>query len=193
MSYILVRRAHGCKLFALLLVFLAGCAAQPAASDVAQVDRLLALIDQRLGFMDDVARNKWNSGAPIEDLPREAEIIDSLGRQAAGFGIDAEIVRGFFRAQIEASKTIQRARFAEWRVRNQPPFKNPPDLRDTIRPALDALTPEMMKALAGALQVLRLTGGASLVNSRAAIMPGAGTSNAIARDQAIAPLVRVAR
>ncbi len=84
--------------------------------------------------MDDVARNKWNSGAPIEDLPREREIIDALGKQAASYGLDAGIAREFFRAQIEASKIIQRTRFAEWRAAGQPKFESVRDLGKEIRP-----------------------------------------------------------
>lgn len=68
---------------ALFFLVLAGCAGQPSAADSAKIDRVLLLIGERLSYMDDVARNKWNSGAPIEDLPREREIIDGLGRQAA--------------------------------------------------------------------------------------------------------------
>ncbi len=178
-------------LSALAALFLAGCAAPQAAPATAKLDRLLQLIGQRLGYMDDVARNKWNSGAPIEDLPREREIIDGLGRQAAGYGLDAGIVRDFFRAQIEASKIIQRARFAEWRAQNQPPFKNLPDLRDQIRPALDALTPELMNALAAALPELQRA-GATRVNARASIVVPVRAADVAARDEAIGPLVRIA-
>ena len=172
----------------LIALLLAGCAAQPPAADVEKLDRLLTLIQQRLGYMNDVARNKWNSGAPIEDLPREREIIDTLGRQAADYRLDATIARNFFRAQIEASKIIQHARFAEWRTRNQPPFADIPDLRDHIRPALDALTPQLMQALAAAIPVLR-TGSAAWVKSRADAM--VGNTDGAARDEAIAPLLGI--
>lgn len=170
----------------LLTLLLGGCAAQPPTADITRIDRLLTLIQQRLGYMDDVARNKWNSGAPIEDLPREREIIDTLGRQAADFHLDAAIARNFFRAQIEASKIIQHARFAEWRTRNQPPFKNIPDLRDHLRPALDALTPQLMQALAAAIPVLQ-TSSATWVKSRASAV--VGNADAAARDEAISPLL----
>ena len=186
------RAAHRGVFAALLVLLLAGCATQPAVQDVGKIDRLLTLIGQRLGYMDDVARNKWTSGAPIEDLPREREIIDSLGRQAPSYGLDAATARDLFRAQIEASKMIQRTRFAEWRAHNQPPFKNLPDLRDTIRPALDALTPELMQSLVDALPVLHSTGGATLVNARAKIIIVVRAADDAARDEAIAPLVRIA-
>lgn len=192
MSGIRYRAAHRSVFAALFVLMLAGCATPQSTQDVDQIDRILTLIGQRLGYMDDVARNKWNSGAPIEDLPREREIIDSLGKQAAGYGLDSGIARDFFRAQIEASKIIQRTRFAEWRVQNQPPFKNLPDLRDKIRPALDALTPELMQSLATAQPVLQSTGGAALVNARSKIIIVVPASDFAARDEAISPLVRIA-
>ena len=184
-----LRRRFIAALGALLL---AACATPQTSSDTQKLDRLLQLTGQRLSYMDDVARNKWNSGAPIEDLPREREIIDNLGKQAAGYGLDAGIAREFFRAQIEASKVIQRTRFAEWRAQNQPPFNNLPDLRDKIRPALDALTPELMQALAGALPVLQSGGGAALIDARAPIVIAVHAADVGARDEAIAPLVRIA-
>jgi chorismate mutase len=177
---------------ALLALLLAGCAAQPPAADVEKIDRVLALIQQRLGYMDDVARNKWTSGAPVEDLPREREIIDGIGRQAAGYGLDAAIARDFFRAQIEASKIIQTTRFREWRAQNHPPFREMPDLRDKIRPALDALTPEMMKALAAALPALQTPGSATVVYARAAAIVNVIAADVPARDAAVAPLTRLA-
>ena len=145
-------------LLLLLAALLAGCASQPLPPDSEKIDRVLVLIQQRLGYMDDVARNKWNSGAPIEDLPREREIIEAIGREAPVHGLDPEIARDFFRAQIEASKIIQNARFAEWRARNQPPFADIPDLRNQIRPALDALTPALLAALAAAMPELARPG-----------------------------------
>ncbi len=175
---------------ALGALLVAACTTPPNAPETRQLDRLLQLIDDRLGYMDDVARNKWNSGAPIEDLPREREIIDGRGKQAAGYGLEPELVRDFFRAQIEASKIIQRARFAEWKARNQPPFRNPPDLRDKIRPALDALTPRLMQALTDAQPLLKNSDFAPLVTERAAAIMR--TTDLAARDEAISPLLRLA-
>ena len=174
----------------LFVVLLAGCAAQPAPVDTDKIDRLLMLVQQRLGYMDDVARNKWNSGAAIEDLPRERTIIDGIGKQAAGYGLDAAIAEDFFRAQIEASKIIQNARFREWRASGQPKFAKVLDLGKDIRPALDALTPQMMSALAAALPALRTPRGPAAVTARARVLI-AHPVDAAARDEAIAPLQRI--
>ncbi len=181
------RRARRLAALPLVLV-LTACAAPPPTHNADPIDRVLALIEQRLGYMDDVARNKWNSGAPIEDLPRELEIIESLGRQAPEYGLDPVFARDFFRRQIEASKIIQRTRFAEWRAQDHPPFTHVRDLRNTIRPALDALTPELMKSMAAAMPMLCHAGAAALISARANKVIVAGGPNRAALDEALAPL-----
>lgn len=113
-------------------------------------EELVALIRARLAIGADVARSKWNSGAPIEDLQREAEIIAALGRQAGQFGLPERWAEGFFRAQIEASKAVQRQLHARWRAEGREKFADAPDLGRDIRPRLDALTPKLLAALAAA-------------------------------------------
>jgi chorismate mutase len=46
------------------------------------LDTLLSLIGERLAVMPDVARHKYNSGAAVEDLPREAQVIEAMTGQA---------------------------------------------------------------------------------------------------------------
>ena len=179
-----------CTLAALLIALLAACATQQPA-EVAKIDRVLSLIQQRLAIADDVARNKWGSGAPIEDLPREREIIEGLADQAARYGLAPVIARDFFRAQIEASKIIQHARFREWRAAGQPKFEKVRDLGRQIRPELDALTPALMTALADAMPVLRAPGAAAIVSARAVVIVTGVPADAPARETAVAPLERV--
>jgi len=139
---------------ALLAAFLlAGCAQPQPAHD--SVGNLLDLIDQRLALADDVARSKWNSGAAVEDLARENEIVTAIGAEAPRYGLDPTVAMEFFRAQIEASKIVQNARLTEWRAEKRPKFQNAPDLQRDIRPRLDRLTPELLEALARALPDLR--------------------------------------
>ena len=55
----------------------------------------------------EVARTKWNTKAPIEDLPREQQIIDGVATRATDYGLDAQVARDFFKGQIEASKIVR--------------------------------------------------------------------------------------
>src|SRR5439155_14550775 len=89
------------------------CAAQPAASfgdeDTARVDAVLRLIQERLDVAPEVAQTKWNSKAPIQDAPREQQIIDRVRGKAKDYGLEEQYVADFFQAQIEASKIMQRS------------------------------------------------------------------------------------
>lgn len=130
-------------------------AASPTAAAERPVDDVLALIDARLKLAPDVARAKWNSGGAIEDAAREAAIIAGLGRQAGQLGLPVDWAESFFRAQIEASKAVQRDLFERWRQQQAGKFADAPDLATTTRPKLDALTPRLLQALAQAWPLLR--------------------------------------
>lgn len=119
------------------------------------LEPLRQLLDQRLALMEDVARYKWNQRLPIEDLPREAQLIAGLARQAGERGVDAAWATAFFRAQIEAAKTLQRDYFARWEAAGAGPFAAVPDLTLELRPRLDALTPRLLQALADNQAMLR--------------------------------------
>lgn len=120
----------------------------------ARVDALLTLMRERLAVSVDVARSKWNSGAPIEDVQRERDIIAALSRQAGDAGLPVPWAEQFFRAQIEASKIVQRALHDRWRRQGQGKFDVAPDLARDIRPRLDALTPRLLAAIGGAWSAL---------------------------------------
>ena len=154
---------------------------------VDQVAALLTLMDERLALMPDVARYKWNSGGAIEDLPREQSIIAALATQAAVAGVPAAWAEAFFRAQIEAAKSVQRALFARWRAEGAGRFEHVPDLARETRPRLDALTPKLLQALtenwAALADPARRARIAAAAGARAAASPWG-----MASAQASAPL-----
>jgi chorismate mutase len=152
-------------------------------------DILLRLIGERLAVMPDVARHKYNSGAAVEDLPREAQVIESVTAQAAEAGLDKDLAAKFFQAQIDASKMIQTERIAGWKAENHAPFTDVPDLRTVIRPKLDALTPALIAALKDALPELKLAGTRARLEVYAA---GRGGEDEGAFRRAIGPLVAAA-
>lgn len=149
---------------------------------------LRQLIDQRLLLAQDVARTKWNTKAPIEDLPREAQIVQRLGEQAQAAGVPADFAQAFFRAQIEASKTVQRALFERWEQEHPGRFDDAPDLATVIRPQLDALTPKLLRALADDYKVLTDPAHKAEVAQAFATMDAATLNEAAAR-QAVAPVL----
>lgn len=151
------------------------------------LDSLRVLVDARLQLAPEVAKNKWNSKAPIEDLAREAQIIQGLGKQAAALGLPVAESEAFFKAQIEASKTVQREMFARWTQENQPAFDNPLELT-AIRAKLDELTPKLLKALSANWAVLHDSARHRDVGRVLQPLPAAQIS-AAAAAQALAPLL----
>jgi chorismate mutase len=187
---------RGCWLgLALVAILASGCAttASFSAADTAKVDRLLGLVKERLDVAPEVARTKWNTKAPIEDLPREKQIIDGVAKGGAQYGLDPQVAGAFFQGQIEASKVVQNAMHAGWTARKQPPFEKVVDLGKDIRPVLDRLTPAMMRALADALPVLQQPGGRQLLEAQSkAVLADAPGGEAAVRE-AVAPLLKVSR
>ncbi len=104
-----------------------------ADGDDTALTNLVALASQRLALAEPVARWKWANGKPIEDRPREAELLATVEKRAAQAGVDPAFARTFFADQIAASKDVQNALFATWRA-TQPPEGTPPDLATGTRP-----------------------------------------------------------
>jgi chorismate mutase len=132
------------------------CAAATAATiaEIARIDALLSVLDQRLRIAEQVARAKWNSGSPVEDLEREGKVKASFASQAASAGLDGVWAQQVMAAQIEASKIRQRQLIAQWTSERRPPFARPPDLARDVRPQLDRLESDLIAALVGARPVL---------------------------------------
>ena len=115
------------------------------------IDRLQSLVDtsvHRLLIAQQVALARWDSGAEVEDLPREAQIITAAVRDGASRGLDPTSVSNFFNAPIEANKVIQYSLLADWRREGRAPAHAPIDLIATIRPELDQVQAALIAELA---------------------------------------------
>jgi chorismate mutase len=94
------------------------------------IDRLHPLVQTsagRLLIAEQVALAKWDSGAAVEDLPREAQVIRDAVRDGDSRGLDPTSVSNFFKAQIEANKVIQHSLLADWRRSGRAPAHAPID------------------------------------------------------------------
>jgi chorismate mutase len=136
-----------------ILAFLAAlsiCAAGRAYPQNA-IDGLQPLVEtsaQRLVIAKQVALAKWESGTPVEDAPREAQVIVSAIKAGESRGLDQTEVSSFFRAQIEANKLVQYSLLAEWHRVGKAPDHTPVNLANTIRPELDQLETALIAELA---------------------------------------------
>lgn len=114
---------------ACLLVLLLGLQQGASASP-----QLAGLINERLGYMKDVAAYKWLQQRPIEDLEREAVVLAAASRSGLDYNITVASSEAFFTVQIEAAKEIQRYWFDHWQTHGSP--EKPADLITIVRPAL---------------------------------------------------------
>jgi len=129
-----------------LLLLLVPCAA--AAAGKAAVFELIAA---RLALMKPVAEWKHRHVAPVEDIAREAVVLDRAVADAAAAGLAQESVRPFFQAQITAAKAIQRCWIGRWHADMSMPANDPPDLKTEIRPQLIDLGARLIAALRDSL------------------------------------------
>ena len=115
--------------------------------DLADLERLLRLMRQRLALMHNVARWKWNTDKPITDAQRERELLHSVVERGRGKGLDADLVRSFFAAQMEVARLVQQADFDRWQANKQKPFADTTSLA-VLRQRIDHLNRELIDALA---------------------------------------------
>jgi chorismate mutase len=115
------------------------------------VDQLRLLVDasmRRIAIAQKVALAKWDSGAPVEDTAREADVIAGAVKDGESKNLEPDSVANFFKAQIEANKLVQYSLLADWRRAGQAPNHAPISLSTTIRPELDRLQNDLIASLA---------------------------------------------
>jgi chorismate mutase len=107
---------------------------------------LADLLARRLAFMPIASALKKAQGLPIEDLPREQEVLLAVARGAEARSLPAKPVHDLFVLQLDLAKAVQR--------RQQEPSAL--DLAGQVRPALSAVGERILDALVEARATQRL-------------------------------------
>jgi len=131
----------------LLAVLATTANAAPAPAPEA-LQSLLSTLNERLNIGDLVALTKWDSGKPIQDSPREAQVIANARTLAAERKLDPEDVAQLIAAQMEANKLVQYGLLAKWQAAGAAPDTPRPDLGKQIRPRLDELQTRLLQQYA---------------------------------------------
>ena len=97
--------------------------------------------------MKEVAAWKLERGKPVEDLKREAVVLEKATKGAEELGFEAGDARTFFRAQISAAKDIQTCWIRRWNEQSAPRLLNTLDLIADIRPRLIDLGEKILARL----------------------------------------------
>lgn len=106
-----------------------------------ETSTLKAILYERLSLMPSVARYKWDHDLPVEDLAREAEILEQTVKQASAKGVNPTYATVAIRAQMAAAKLIQSRLMEQWR--SNPDSANAvaqKDLVTEIRPEISIMT-----------------------------------------------------
>ncbi|PXX62991.1 chorismate mutase [Nocardia tenerifensis] len=146
------------RLVALMIVSAAVMVSPLSASadpgdHVRPLDRLVALVVERLDTGDAVAAAKWVSAArtgtepTIDDPAREAVVYDSMARLGADRDLPENWVRQVFAGQIESNKIVQRGLITRWRFDQAAAPGSAPDLT-VVRPVIDRVNVEIVDQLA---------------------------------------------
>ena len=133
---------------AAVIIFAIGGMGMLGAQDTADPYRVLVETSaDRLLIAREVALAKWDSGAAVEDAPREAEVISKAVREGDSKGLNQAMVSSFLRAQIEANKVVQYSLLADWHRSGSAPPHSPINLTSDIRPRLDEIQEQLIGQL----------------------------------------------
>ncbi|WP_175035923.1 chorismate mutase [Burkholderia lata] len=133
---------------ALALSLVAACSSGIGAQADAFVPLIRSMAD-RLNTADQVALSKWDTGQPVYDPLREAQVIANVAATASEHGLTAEDATNIFSDQMEANKEVQYALLNNWRRQGNAPATPRQSLSGVIRPILDKLQVSIMQNLQG--------------------------------------------
>ena len=111
----------------------------------ASLQPLLMAMNERLSMGDLVALTKWDSGKPILDSAREAQVIANARKMAVDRKLNPDEIAELIAAQVEANKLVQYGLLAQWQAAGKAPDTPRPDLAKQIRPRLDELQNRLLQ------------------------------------------------
>jgi len=167
-----------------LLLFLlaaASGAASAFADPDADVRAVFQSMQDRLRLMQDVAAWKHARNAPVVDAEREQQVLEATVRQAGELGIDAASARQLFSLQIRLAVRVQESFIADWRA-GAPPPAQVRDLAGELRPQLDRIGAELLRAIYLALPELQRPDFAARYGAQARIVEAPGVTEADRRE-----------
>ncbi|MFC4309569.1 gamma subclass chorismate mutase AroQ [Steroidobacter flavus] len=180
---------HSRILLALAMLFSVSVAMAANFAGPKEVARVFDLMQQRLELMRSVAAWKYANNVPVTDAAREQQVLDATVAQAQRLGIDAASARELFSLQIRMARDVQEHFIATWK--QQKPVNEPVrDLSKELRPELDRLGNELLRAIYLALPEVMTEDFAARYQAQAAkiAMPGLQKDDSAALLKAVRQL-----
>ncbi|HXR89757.1 MAG TPA: gamma subclass chorismate mutase AroQ [Steroidobacteraceae bacterium] len=157
----------------------------------AAVTRILEVADQRMALMPGVAATKWQTHAPITDPQREQVVIKHSGELALPFGLAAEPVERVFEVQVRLAREWEESLTRQWQSQGFNYTGPIPNLTKEVRPQLDTITTQMLRALYLAAPVLRQPGFVERYTQVAETQLRAGGWSSASRQELLAALAGI--
>lgn len=136
----------------------------PEGATAAPAQALAASLTERLSLMTRIAASKRTLGLPIEDRPREAKVLAAAAEAARMEAERRDLpvpdparIEAFYRAQIEAAKSIQRA----WTAAERGSAKASDEATAAARQMLDGALRPALIALGDRIAALVVASGAT--------------------------------
>jgi cyclohexadienyl dehydratase len=130
------------------------CAEERFLTEDSAIARVLDIADQRLSLMPGVAATKWQTHGPIADPAREQVVIKRAEELAAPLSLAPESVERVFEIQVRLAREWEERLTQDWQAHGFR-FTGPiPDLAKEVRPQLDRVTGDLLRALYLAAPVL---------------------------------------
>lgn len=111
------------------------------------VARVFELADARLALMPAIAAWKWQQHAPVTDSAREQAVVTRAVSLGAPLGLPSSSVQQLFNVQVVAAREVQGALHEKWRAEGFHFDARVPSLEKELRPQLDRLSIDLLRAL----------------------------------------------
>jgi cyclohexadienyl dehydratase len=137
-------RARCCVLICLLALTSSAVDADPRfLAPASDVDRVAALLVERLELMRPVGWWKKQHRLPVQDVAREQQVLDATVVDAQRLGLEPSSARALFELQIELARSLQQ------RIVDSPESSSEPlrDLDTDLRPSLDRIGKQILIAI----------------------------------------------
>lgn len=109
-------------------------------------------MNERFSWMKDVAGDKYLQNKPVEDLVQENKVLKSTTEKAVALGLNANTVRPFIQAQMNAAKFIQSSFIEQWKAAGGLPTGWTPRPLETVRAAIAKQSDTILADLANLLR-----------------------------------------
>jgi cyclohexadienyl dehydratase len=117
------------------------------SNESSRVDRVLRLEDERLSLMPAVAAWTWQHRAAVSDPARERVVILAAAKLGRPLGLAAGPLERLFELQVRLARDEESALQGRWRRSGYDFAGRAPDLKSELRPRLDRLTHDLLRAL----------------------------------------------